>query len=1307
MALMIQATAAQVSHAATVVDIFDTAGTTNWTCPAGVTTIQVECWGGGGAGGSANDTLNDGTKYVGGGGGAAGAYARRDAVPVTPGNSYTITIGAAAAGADPGTATNLQQVNGADVSFAGDSGVTVLAKGGQGGQCAIGIVGHFAGDGGDGSTAGCIGDVVLAGGTGGYHGSNNGGAGGGAPSDLAAGGNATDGNVTAGVGATGSDASHDGGDGGRGRTGENNGNSASSPGGGGAGAKSQNKNDGNNDAFAGGAGGLGQIVITYTLASENDLVIISVPGSTAAGTDFSVTVEAQDSGGSPTNVTLDTEIVLSASGAGTLSGNTATILSGTSSITLPAVQYTKAESITLTAAVTSGDYLNASDPSSPIAVSHGAAAQLAFSTQPSASTVLNVPFATQPVVQIQDASGNLVTNGADATVNVALTLTTGIGVLGGTTSMNAVAGEADFVGKGLNISQAGTNKVLTATATIGAGTVTATTSPAFAITAVDLIWLGSPATYNWTTASEVNWSGGSGVYIDGQSANVIFDDTGSDSSPITLVGTLQPASVTVSNATRNYTFSGDGKISGAAGLTKNGAGALTLATANDYSGVTTLNAGTLNINHAEALGTGAFTMMLTPTIDNTSGSAISNANNNAINWQTISTTSFTYTGSADLHLGTGPVNIYYANRGVTVLAGNLTIGGPIRQEGAAHILYGITKYGAGTLTLSGANTYRGTTVVKAGTLVVTGAGTLGFGGVEVGSDGTLTIEDDWQTGGAMIVSNSASATVNVGTYNWSVGSLTVGGSSLAVGVYTVAELDAMSDAVFAGTGTITVGIVRMIVLGTSKYWTDASTWSDGRAAHVGAAYVVPATGNLRSPDVTATFPGESLTVEPNGRFQVRSAESSGEVITVDDLVFSGGTSFNVDEYCMLVAGTGNNTTNVLDGVITHSGYTRFMTYRAYSGGDLFRSLRVQSRIEGSGYIQAWEAGALGGENLIIDNAANTFSGTWQVGASSTLIFNNGGAVGAADIEVLGSGKLEIHGNWISTATLTVADTPATQVDLGGHVWSVSNLVFGGATVADGLYTASDLNALGTYGVFSGSGTLRVGPRNPDGPIAHWKLDEGSGTTAADSSGNGYYGTLLNGATWGSDATRASYVAFDGTNDRISTTFTYALAATNDFTWAWWANRAGTNDLGAIMVGNRYPQPGLGGHAYEFIKFTPISVQFANTDSPAQIERYDYDDTPQSEWHHYAMVKARTNFQWYVDGVSQGGSSNLAYGATAPIPFLIGGDDNGSGTKVIEHFQGFIDDVILYDKALTPAQILDVKNGRYGTEDISGMVIIVR
>jgi hypothetical protein len=112
-----------------------------------------------------------------------------------------------------------------------------------------------------------------------------------------------------------------------------------------------------------------------------------------------------------------------------------------------------------------------------VEISYFIASKVAFTTQPSASTVSDVAFARQPVVTIQDANGNTVTY---STASVTLSLTTGTGTLGGTVTMNAVNGIADFSGKGLNIDLVGTNKVLTAASL---GLTSATTSPAFSITA--------------------------------------------------------------------------------------------------------------------------------------------------------------------------------------------------------------------------------------------------------------------------------------------------------------------------------------------------------------------------------------------------------------------------------------------------------------------------------------------------------------------------------------------------------------------------------------------------------------------------------------------------------------------------------------------------------------------------------------------------------------------------------------------------------------------------------------------------------
>src|SRR5690606_31265828 len=58
---------------------------------------------------------------------------------------------------------------------------------------------------------------------------------------------------------------------------------------------------------------------------------------------------------------------------------------------------------------------------------------------------------------------------------------------------------------------------------------------------------------------------------------------------------MSPGSVTVNAETTDFTIAGAGKITGATGLLKTGAGALTLASTNDYTGVTILGGGVLSV----------------------------------------------------------------------------------------------------------------------------------------------------------------------------------------------------------------------------------------------------------------------------------------------------------------------------------------------------------------------------------------------------------------------------------------------------------------------------------------------------------------------------------------------------------------------------------------------------------------------------------------------------------------------------------------------------------------------------------------
>lgn len=219
------------------VDTFTTPGADTWTCPTGVTSVQIEAWGAGGGGG--DDGFVDG-----GGGGGGGGYGKWNSVTVVPSTVYDLYVGVGGAGGTGGSS--------------GDAGSTTYitidgpsyGSGGGGG----GVSGGGGGSGGTGGS-GDAGDVApsvdYAGGTGG---NTSGGSGGGGGSSAGTGSNGNNGSgVTGGSAPTGGGAGGNGGSFGGGA-----GVAGTQPGGGGGGA-------GTSGTAA--AGGDGKIVLTYTVST--------------------------------------------------------------------------------------------------------------------------------------------------------------------------------------------------------------------------------------------------------------------------------------------------------------------------------------------------------------------------------------------------------------------------------------------------------------------------------------------------------------------------------------------------------------------------------------------------------------------------------------------------------------------------------------------------------------------------------------------------------------------------------------------------------------------------------------------------------------------------------------------------------------------------------------------------------------------------------------------------------------------------------------------------------------------------------
>jgi len=289
---------------------FTTSGT--WTCPAGVTSVTVECWGAGGGGGG---SINSNNNTAGGGGG--GGYTKKNSLAVTPGATYTVTIGTGGAGG----AVASNGTNGTNTSFS-----TIIANGGSRGICGAS---GANGAGGNGGAASITGDINYYGGNGasGVYDLYGGGGGGAAGSG---------GNGVTSISATGGAATAI--DGGKGGNGAASPTAGSNYGGGGGGGFGKGK--------TGAAGANGYIKITYTCVSY------SLTGTSATSPVFTGGSSIVTLTGNAANLPVGTyTATYSLSGSNTATGLTATMTvstPGTGTFTTSALANAGATTITIT-----------------------------------------------------------------------------------------------------------------------------------------------------------------------------------------------------------------------------------------------------------------------------------------------------------------------------------------------------------------------------------------------------------------------------------------------------------------------------------------------------------------------------------------------------------------------------------------------------------------------------------------------------------------------------------------------------------------------------------------------------------------------------------------------------------------------------------------------------------------------------------------------------------------------------------------------------------------------------------------------
>ncbi|ODA67265.1 Extracellular serine protease precursor [Methyloligella halotolerans] len=629
----------------------------------------------------------------------------------------------------------------------------------------------------------------------------------------------------------------------------------------------------------------------------------------------------------------------------------------------------------------------------------------------------------------------------------------------------------------------GTNSYTGGT-TISAGTLQGDTTSLIG-DIVDNAALVFDQTANGTFSSDISGTGsltktgagtlilsGANSYTGGTtiSAGTLQGDTAS------LVGDIVDNAALVFDQGANGTFSGD--ISGTGSLTKTNSGTLILSGTNSYSGGTTISAGTLQ---------GDTTSIVGDIVDN-AALVFDQGSNGTFSGDISGTGSLTKTNSGTLILsgtnsysGGTTISAGTLQGDTTSLTGDIVDNAALIFDQAANGTFSddiagtgsLAKTGAGTLILSGTNTYSGGTEIDQGRLSISadanlgdGAGGLTFGGsggtLEITSTLTSSRDVALDADGAIQVTSGNDATL-AGDVSGTAGLTKTGAGRL----------------ILTGTNSYTGG--TLISAGTLQGDTTSLT---GDITDDAALVFDQAVNGTFSGDISGTG---SLTKTNAGTLTLSGSNS-----------YSGGTTISAGT---LQGDTGSLTGDIVDNAALVFDQTANGTFSGdISGtGSLTKSGAGTLSLSGSSSYTGGttiSAGTLRGDTDsltgdIVDNAAlvfdQAFDGTYSgdisgtgsllktgsglVRLSGTNSFSGGATLDAGTLEIMGTGSVASDIT-VNAGELIVRGTAGGNVTLNGGSLAGTGTV-GALTVRSGASVAPGVGSIGTIGI-SGNVTFDAG-----------------------------------------------------------------------------------------------------------------------------------------------------------------------------------------------------------------------------------------
>jgi hypothetical protein len=208
------------------------------------------------------------------------------------------------------------------------------------------------------------------------------------------------------------------------------------------------------------------------------------------------------------------------------------------------------------------------------------------------------------------------------------------------------------------------------------------------------------------------------------------------------------------------------------------------------------------------------------------------------------------------------------------------------------------------------------------------------------------------------------------------------------------------------------------------------------------------------------------------------------------------------------------------------------------------------------------------------------------------------------------------------------------------------------------------------------------------PKYHWKLDETIGTTAADATGNGNTATFQNTPIW-SAGKYGNALTLDGVNDYLSTSQTQTNP--NVFTLSLWFKT--TSATGGRLIGFGNAQTGQSGNYDRHLYLNNAGQVYFGCNQGGVKTLNTTAACNDNVWHFAAATLSGAGMALYIDGVLSSSDTAVTQGEAYNGYWKMGFDnlEYWPSVPTSKYFSGQLDDIRVYDKALSASDITLLMN----------------